>query len=66
MSCPSSIWGRDLNPQPLKHESSPITTRPGLPSRLMFIRIKIVQKGKDNFKIEKCHFYEKTDAATYF
>ena len=32
----------------------------------MFIRIKIVQKGKDNFKIEKCHFYEKTDAATYF
>ena len=31
MSCPPSIWRRDLNPQPLKHESSPITTRPGLP-----------------------------------
>ena len=25
------IWRRDLNPRPLKHESSPITTRPGLP-----------------------------------
>ena len=28
---PSSIWCRDLNPQPLEGESSPITTRPGLP-----------------------------------
>ena len=31
MSCPSSIQHLDLNPQPLEHESSPITTRPGLP-----------------------------------
>ena len=31
MSCPSSIWRWDSNPQPLKHESSPITTRPWLP-----------------------------------
>ena len=29
--CPSSIWHRDSNPQPFEHESSPITTRPGLP-----------------------------------
>ena len=28
---PSSIWHRDSKPQPYKHESSPITTRPGLP-----------------------------------
>ena len=28
--CPSSIWCWDSNPQPLKHESSPITTRTGL------------------------------------
>ena len=28
--CPSSIWHQDLNPQHLEHESSPITTRPGL------------------------------------
>ena len=30
MSCPSSIRHRDSNPWPLKHELSPITTRPGL------------------------------------
>ena len=28
--CPSSIQCKDSNPQPLKHELSPITTRPGL------------------------------------
>ena len=27
---PSSIWRQDSNPHPLKHELSPITTRPGL------------------------------------
>ena len=27
MSCPSSIRCQDSNPRPLKHESSPITTR---------------------------------------
>ena len=31
MSSPSSIWCRDSNPRLLEHESSPITTRPGLP-----------------------------------
>ena len=31
MPMPSSIPCRDLNPWPLDHESSPITTRPGLP-----------------------------------
>ena len=30
-SCQSSIQCWDSNPQPLEHESSPITTRPGLP-----------------------------------
>ena len=29
--CPSSIQHWDSNPWPFKHESSPITTRPGLP-----------------------------------
>ena len=28
--CPSSIQHPDSNPQPFEHESSPITTRPGL------------------------------------
>ena len=31
--CPSSIQCWDLNPQPSKHESSPITTSPELPPR---------------------------------
>ena len=31
MSCPSNIWCRDLNPWPLQHEWSPITTRARLP-----------------------------------
>ena len=30
---PFSIWHWDSNPQPLDHELSPITTRPGLPPR---------------------------------
>ena len=29
--CPSSKWCWDLNPQPLDHESPPITTLPGFP-----------------------------------
>ena len=29
--CPSSIKCRDLNSQPSNYESSPLTTRPGLP-----------------------------------
>ena len=31
MSCPSSIQHQESNPRPLRHELSPITTRPGLP-----------------------------------
>ena len=30
MNDPSSLWCWDSNPQPLEHESSPITTRPEL------------------------------------
>ena len=30
MSSPSSIWLQNLNPQPLEHETSPLTTRPVL------------------------------------
>ena len=35
LSCPSSIQCQDLNPRPLKHESSPIITRRGLPPELL-------------------------------
>ena len=31
--CPSSIWCRDSNPRPLERESTPVTTKPGLPPR---------------------------------
>ena len=34
----STIWSRDSNPQPYKHESSPINTRPGLPPQDQLFR----------------------------
>ena len=34
MSCPSSKWSQDSNSQPLEHELSPMTTRPGLPPKM--------------------------------
>ena len=34
--CPSSIRRQYLNPQPHEHESSPITTRPGLAPFLLY------------------------------
>ena len=35
ISCPSSIRCRDSNQRPSEHESPPITTRPGLPPKLI-------------------------------
>ena len=35
LKCPSSIWRRDSNPRPYVNESSPITTRPGLPPKAL-------------------------------
>ena len=43
MSCPSSIQCWDLNSRPLKHESSPITTRPGLPPKFLLTQVFHVQ-----------------------
>ena len=43
--CPSSIQCQDSNPQPYKYESSPITTRPGLPP-LQFLASSIVICGQ--------------------
>ena len=45
MSCPSSIWRQDLNPQPLERESPPITTRPGLPPIERSLHWNILQLG---------------------
>ena len=35
----SSLRCADLNPQPLEHESSPITNRPGLPPNNVFLNL---------------------------
>ena len=40
--CPSSIWHRDSNPRPSERESSPITTRPGLPPIILFVAAFVV------------------------
>ena len=68
----------DLNPQPLEHESAPVTTRPGLPpvsvTRLgdfwKFLAtkfVKIVAKIICNFLglFWKPNYYVKTGVATY-
>ena len=39
--CPTSLRHRDSNPQPFKHELSPITTRPGLPSKWLINTFRI-------------------------
>ena len=50
MSCPSSIVRRDSNPQPLKHESSPITTRPGGLSNRFRAGLKNRKSGRILFR----------------
>ena len=50
--CTSSKWHRDSNPQPFKRESTPITTRPGLPPYfkylLTYISLRIFDRGVPN------------------
>ena len=44
--CPSSIQRRYLNPRPLEHESSPITTRPGLHPSFHYVKLaKVAAKS---------------------
>ena len=43
--CPSSIQNWDYKPRPLEHESSPITTRPGLPPTVAIVNICIFNHG---------------------
>ena len=49
MSCPSSISCQDSNPWPLEHQSSPITTRPGLPPYSEFI-FRLQKSATEAFK----------------
>ena len=50
MTCPFSIWCKDSNRRPLDHESSPVTTRPGLFT--LICKALNVQ----NCKIDNVHF----------
>ena len=43
MSSPSSIWRQDSTSQPLNHELSPITTRPGLRFELKILELTIIE-----------------------
>ena len=47
--CPSCIQHRDSNPRSFEHESSPITTRPGLPP----FQEMLMNKFNNNFGFNK-------------
>ena len=58
--CPSSKWCGDLNPQPLEHESPPVTTRPGLPPfKLYCLWGDLTWREECWSKYELCITYEK-------
>ena len=50
--CPSSRQSLDLNPQPLEHESFPITTRPGLPPLIPYFLMQIFAPKMPNHKFD--------------
>ena len=49
--CLSNMWHEDSNSQPLEHELSPITTRPGLPP-IIYTRLTGEKTKK---QIKRCH-----------
>ena len=56
-TCPSSIWCWDSKPRPSEHESPPITTRPGLPPKVvklfvMLIAIKLTLRSDRMFCLD--------------
>ena len=55
MSCSSSIWCRDSNPRPLKHESSPITT---IPVVNLIKHFTIVIYDSRVVGLENCPYYD--------
>ena len=54
--CPSSKWRWDLNPQPFAHESSLITTKPGLPPHIT-CQTKLTKRSFLSFVGTPKHFY---------
>ena len=49
--CPSSIQCWDSNQQPLKHELSPVTTRPGLPPTELFSLNALYSFRKSSYQL---------------
>ena len=45
--CPSSLQCQDLNLQPLEHESTPVTSRPELPSNSRFFFLPCCAQSSD-------------------
>ena len=54
--CSSGIQHWDLKPQSLNHESSPITTRPGLPPKTTAMFAALIPFAR-NKKMVSCGFY---------
>ena len=73
MSSPSSIRHSDSNSRPLNHESSPITTWPGLPVKMFYFKfiMLVLSMGQSrafliifvlftselDYKLKNCRFY---------
>ena len=67
MSCSSSIQCWDLNPQPLEHESFPITTRPGLPPLIfVFSRTKLLEVSTSPFQTKRNMFLLNSAVIDFF
>ena len=60
--CSSSLQCRDSNPRPSKNESSPITTRPGLPplGPILFAFNFVKIDGCANLEIRRCQRNQKS------
>ena len=50
--CPSSIRCWDLNPQPLEHESPPLTIRPGLPPIFAQVILLFLSRGSNSVRVD--------------
>ena len=50
--CPSSIRRWDLNPQPLEHESPPLTIRPGLPPIFAQVILLFLSRGSNSVRVD--------------
>ena len=69
--CPSSIRRWDSNPRPLERESTPITTRPGLPPKAIILNCRWIYRqkaGRPSFVTEcfvKARFFKAMDLSSF-